>query len=201
MNAKISSIALFLVCTAAFSYAQQCTPDSFRVLRGADEPALADIKEENSAEYLQYTACTGEKVMIETLSETQTAFVQHGVNVVIDCAPLLGNAGKPVGGPFQWTRTELVTTESGLVTKSGPHEIKAKSSSHRIVGGEFDRFLTFSNTNIFQGRRDPDNGIYTCEACDSNRCFSASVVLYLIGAPPQLESAQDNGMNHLSLHV
>ena len=193
MNAKISSLVVFLLCNAVFrSYALLCVPDSFRVLRGDDQPQLEDIKPERTVEFLQHAACTGEKVMIETLTQRQVAFVQHGVNVIIDCAPLLGNAGKPVSGSFKWTMTTLVPTSNGLTPKSIP--LKIQVDNHRIIEGDFDRFLNITATNIFQGRRDTDNGMYTCEACDTNGCFSASVVLHLVGAPPTLKSAEGNGM-------
>ena len=185
-----STIALLLLSLAAMSTAQS----NFRVLRGGNQPRLEDLKISNTPELLQFAALTGEEVTIELLEDTQTAIVQHHVNVIMDCSSLIEAGGKLLG-PVEWTRQTYFEDEDGALTPKGSEiTIYAGSEKERLrAEGELNRFLNIARTNIRNGAERTDNGLYTCTVCTETGCRMSSVMLFLIGAPPRLDLAADNG--------
>ena len=74
-------------------------------------------------------------------------------------------------------------------------------TARRIVGGEFNRFLNITRTLISQGAEDPDFGRYICSTCiaigtPQEQCHNATVVLFLVGSPPQLDTTPNTGKLH-----
>lgn len=56
-----------------------------------------------------------------------------------------------------------------------------------IVGGEFNRWLNITRTEIVQGAEDPDSRIYICEVCDNdNNCTAADYTQVTVGTPPNI---------------
>ena len=185
-----STIALLLFSLAAMATAQS----SFRVLRGGNQPRIEDLKVSNTPELLQFAALTGEKVTIRLLEETQTAIVQNHVNVIMDCSSLIESGGKLLG-PVQWTRLSYFEDEDGALTPKGAEIVIYPGSEHDRLRaeGELNRFLNITDTIIKTGAERADNGLYTCTVCTETGCRMSSVMLFMIGAPPRLDFAADNG--------
>lgn len=191
MNPSTSSItAALLLCIAAVAFAQ----NNFRVLRGENQPALNELKVSNTPQLLEFSALSGSKATIELEDETQTAIVQHHVNVVMDCSPLIELGGKLLG-PVEWTRLSYFEdNENGALFPRGSEAIIYPSKTGRLRSeGELNRYLNITSTNIIRGAERKDNGLYTCTVCTDTGCRSASLMLFLIGAPPSLDFAADNG--------
>ena len=170
---------------------------SFQILRGENQPSLGDLKISNTPQLLQFAALSGEKVTISLLDETQTAIVQHRVNVLMECSSLIESGGKLLG-PVKWTRQSYFEDEDGSLFPQGSEITIHPSSTDRFrAEGELNRFLNITRTNIIQGAERMDNGLYTCTVCTESGCRSASVMLYLIGAPPRLDFAEDDGMYYI----
>ena len=190
MNPSITStIALVL-----FSVAMTTAQSNFRVLRGESQPKLRDLKVSNTPELLQFAALTGEEVTIRLLGETQTAIVQHHVSVTMDCLSLIESGGKLLG-PVEWTRLSYFEDVDGSLSPKGS-EITiypGKESDRLRADGELNRFLNIARTNVKNGAERADNGLYTCTVCTETGCRASSVMLFMIGAPPRLDFAADNG--------
>jgi hypothetical protein len=167
---------------------------NFRVLRGQNQPRLEDLKISNTPELLQFSALTGEEVTIDLLGETQTAIVQHNVKVIMDCSSLIDAGGKLLG-PAEWTRQTYFEDEDGALTPKGSEIIIYPGSENARLRaeGELNNFLNIARTNIRNGAERADNGLYTCTVCTDSGCRMSSVMLFLIGAPPRLDFAADNG--------
>ena len=191
MSSSITStVALLLLSLAALSTVVQ---SNFRVLKGDNQPKLEDLKISNTPELLQFSALTGEEVTIDLLEETQTAIVQHNVRVTMDCSSLIEAAGKLLG-LVEWTRQTYVEDDDGALIPKGREIIIYPSDSARLrAGGGLNRFLTITRTNIRNGAERADNGLYTCTVCTESGCRTNSVMLFLIGAPPRLDFAADDG--------
>ena len=60
------------------------------------------------------------------------------------------------------------------------------------MGGEFNRWLNITRTNIIQGAQDVNQGNYTCEVCIGRGvlpepiCHTAVSTLLIIGGPPSI---------------
>lgn len=185
MNIFSSCIAL-LLCSAAVVYAE------FRVLRGGNQPAHEEMTMSNTARLMQYAALSGEKATIMLRDENQTAIVQHHVNVVIDCAPLIQSGGRLLSG-VKWTRQSYYPDQDGSLSPKGSEITIYPSSSGRLKAeGALNHILNISSTNIIIGAEKDDNGVYTCTICKQNGCRSARVMLFLIGAPPRMNMVSDN---------
>ena len=192
MSSSITStIALVLFSLAAMATAQL---SNFLVLRGENQPRLEELKVSNTPELLQFSALAGEKVTIRLLGETQTAIVQHHVNVVMDCSSFIESSGK-ILGPAEWTRQSYVEDEEGaLIPKGAEIVVYPGTEQERFrAEGELNRYLNITRTNIGNGAERADNGLYTCTVCAESGCRTSSVMLFLIGAPPRLDFAGDNG--------
>lgn len=181
-----SSCFVLLLCSAAVAFAQ------FRVLRGGNQPTHEEMKMSNTARLMQYAALTGEKATIILHDKNQTAIVQHHVHVVIDCTPLIQSGGKLLSG-VKWTRQSYYPNEDGTLSPKGSEITIYPSSRGRLKAeGALNHILNISSTNIIRGAEKDDNGMYTCSVCKRDGCHSASVTLFLIGAPPRMEIASDN---------
>ena len=59
-----------------------------------------------------------------------------------------------------------------------------------IVGGDFNRWLNITRTQIVQGAEDPDSRIYICEVCDNSTmpetCSAANYTQLTVGTPPNI---------------
>ena len=71
-------------------------------------------------------------------------------------------------------------------------------NERRVVGGPFNRWLNITGTLIVQGAEDPDFGRYICSTCiardtPEEQCHNATVTLFLVGGPPTLDEAINNG--------
>jgi len=67
-----------------------------------------------------------------------------------------------------------------------------------VVGGPSLRWFNISRTIILAAAEDPSLGDYTCSVCTgrgtpSQECHNATLTLHLLGAPPTLVRATDNG--------
>ena len=68
--------------------------------------------------------------------------------------------------------------------------MEVQNGASPIVGGEFNRWLNITRTNIIQGAQDINQGNYTCEVCIGTGflpepiCHTAVSTLLLIGGPP-----------------
>ena len=197
MNTRISITAALLLCFTAVAYAQ----NNFRVLRGENQPKLEELKLVNTQQFMELSALTGETATIELLDEMQTAVVQHHVNVMMDCSSLIQSGGKLLG-PVEWTRKSYFEDDDGALFPRGSEITIYPSSTDRLRSeGALNRYLNITRTNIMKGAERKDNGLYTCTVCTDTGCRSASVMLFLIGAPPSLDSAADNGKYcNLNLH-
>lgn len=196
MNPSITSTIAFVL----FSLAAMATAQSnFLVLRGDSQPRLEDLKVSNTPELLQFSALTGEKVTIRLLGETQTAIVQHHVNVVMDCSSFIESGGKLLG-PVEWTRKSYIEDEEGSFVPKGAEIVIYPSAEHERLRaeGELNRYLNITSTNIRNGAERADNGLYTCTVCTETGCRTSSVMLFLIGAPPRLDFAGDNATSEES---
>ena len=67
-----------------------------------------------------------------------------------------------------------------------------------IVGGEKNRWLNITQTQIVQGAEDPDSRIYICEVCENSteaesvgfeNCNAANYTQVTIGSPPTINEA------------
>jgi hypothetical protein len=62
-----------------------------------------------------------------------------------------------------------------------------------LVGGEFNRWLNITRTEIVQGAEDPDSRIYICEVCEGNstrdNCIAANYTQVTVGTPPDITDA------------
>ena len=186
-----STVSLILLLSlAAISTAQS----NFRILRGGNQPRLQDLKISNTPELLQFAALTGEEVTINLLGESQTAIVQHNVRVTMDCTSLIEAGGKLLS-PVEWTRLSYFEDEDGSFTPRGREIPIFPGPEHDRLraDGELNRFMHIARTNIINGAEDADNGRYTCTVCTETGCRTSYVMLFLIGAPPRLDFAADNG--------
>lgn len=182
-------ISAILLCSTAVVFAQ----GNFRVLRGENQPDLGELKVSNTPELIDFSALSGEKVTISLLNDRQTAIVQHHVEVVMDCSPLIEAGGK-ILGPVEWTRLSYFEDDDGLLVPRGSEITIYPSKTGRLrAEGELNRYLNITSTNIIRGAEREDNGLYTCTMCTETGCRTSSVMLFLIGSVPKLDSASDNG--------
>lgn len=147
----------------------------------------------NTPELLEFSALSGEEVTIHLVDNKQTAIVQHHVNVVMDCTSLIESGGKLLG-PVEWTRLSYFEGDDGLLAPQGSEITIYQNLKERLrAEGELNRYLNITTTNIIRGAEREDNGLYTCTICTETGCRSSSVMLFLIGSVPRLDSASDNG--------
>ena len=145
---------------------------------------------------MQYAAFSGEKVTIMMEDTNQTAIVQHHVHVVMDCTPLI-NAGGKILGSVTWTRQSYVEEGDQILSPRGVEFIIYPSvqSNERLKSeGSMNHILNISSTNAVPGGERKDDGLYTCTACTASGCRSSSVMLFLVGGPPRMNTAKDDGM-------
>lgn len=55
------------------------------------------------------------------------------------------------------------------------------------------RLLNVTYANILQRAESADNGIYTCTACTTTGCKSASVTIFMLGTLFDLVQGEENG--------
>ena len=72
------------------------------------------------------------------------------------------------------------------------------------VGGEYNQWFNITGTGILAGAEDPSFGDYICSVCvdrgtPSEECHNATTTLHILGAPPVLDRAVDNGEAFLCL--
>lgn len=181
--------ALLLPCFTALVLSK----NNFKVLRGDNQPSMEKLMLSNTPELLEFSALSGEEVTIRLLDDKQTAIVQHHVHVVMDCTSLIESGGKLLG-PVEWTRMSYKEGDNGFLTPEESEITIYQNKRERLKAeGELNRYLTITSTNIVRGAEGEDNGLYTCTACTETGCRSSSVMLFLIGSAPRLESASDNG--------
>jgi hypothetical protein len=69
------------------------------------------------------------------------------------------------------------------------------------VGGEFNRWLNITRTEIVQGAEDPDSRIYICEVCEGNstrdNCIAANYTQVTVGTPPDITDASSEYLLNL----
>ena len=163
----------------------------FQVLRGDNQPSMDDLKMTNTPRFMQYAALTGEKVIVRMHEGTQTIIAQNNVNIVFDCSYML-KAGDNLVGPVEWTRQYYKTYSDGSFRPKGsPKKYYRSSFVHKLEGSMQD-MLNITSTSIFVGGRKDDNGMYTCTVCKDSGCYSASTMLFLIGAPPRMDFVDDD---------
>ena len=59
--------------------------------------------------------------------------------------------------------------------------------------GSMNQILNISSTNAIPGAEKKDDGLYTCTACTASGCYSSSVMLFLVGGPPRMNVANNDG--------
>ena len=185
----LTSLISLLLCSAAV------VVSGFEVLRGEQQPPLQDMKLSNTVGLMPYAALSGEKVTIMMEDENQTAIVQHHVHVVMDCGPLV-TAGEKLVKPVKWTRQSYVEDEKEILSPRGL-EIIIYPSRHRNERlkseGTMNHILNISSTNAIPGAQRKDDGLYTCTVCTESGCRSSSLMLFLIGGPPRMNYANNDG--------
>ena len=183
-----TSVVILLLCSAA-------VVSSFKTLRGDEQPSLEDMKVANTRQLMRHAALSGEKVVVMLRDENQTAIVQHHVHVIVDCSPLINSVGKLLV-PVIWTRQSYHEEGDGVLSPRGA-EITIYPSTRRTERlkseGKQNHLLNITKTNVVPGAERKDDGLYTCTACSVGGCQSASVMLFLIGAPPRMNFAKDDG--------
>ncbi len=184
----LTSVIAVLLCSAA-------VVSSFAVLRGDSQPPLEEMKLSNTVNLMRYTAFSGEKVTVMMEDENQTAIMQHHVHVVMDCSPLV-NAGEKVVSPVKWTRQSYEEDSNELLSPRGL-EITIYPSRRRTERlkseGTMNHILNITRTNAIPGAQRKDDGIYTCTVCTESGCRSSSLMLFLIGGPPRMNYANNDG--------
>ena len=91
------------------------TSHAFQVIRGDQQPDILQLQFANYLDLFPFTARFGESVIAPLLTGTQTAIVQHGVNVLLDCGALIPETGKPLGsGGVQWEVNKFVRDHNGV---------------------------------------------------------------------------------------
>ena len=184
----LASVIALLLCFAA-------AVNSFVVLRGDSQPSLEEMKLSNTINLMQYTAFSGEKVKIMMEDENQTAIVQHHVHVVMDCSPLV-DAGEKLISPVKWTRQSYAQDGNEVLSPQGL-EITIYPTRRRTERlkseGTMNHILNITRTNAIPGAQRKDDGLYTCTVCTQSGCRSSSLMLFLIGGPPRMNYANNDG--------
>ena len=154
---------------------------------------MEELKMSNTPRFMQYAALTGESVTVTMHEGNQTVIVQHNVNLVLDCSHMM-KAGDRIVGNILWTKQNYHRgRDDGILRPRGTIKKYFRSTFvHRLEGGH-QEILNFTRTNIIIGSRKNDNGMYTCTVCKEGGCYSASVMLFLIGAPPRMNFVDDDG--------
>ena len=180
---------------ALFTFVLLCCTESvfarFQVLRGDNQPSIEELKISNTPQLMQYAALTGEKVTAVLHEGNQTVIVQHNVNLVLDCSHMM--EGEKFLGPVRWTKQNYRAQADGILHPHGSVKTYYHSTFVHRLEGDHQHILNITRTNIVIGARKNDNGMYSCTVCKEGGCYSASVMLFLIGAPPRMNFADDNG--------
>lgn len=180
-------VALVLCC---MSVAQ--VEGNFRVLRGENQPTHEEMRMSNTPRLMQYAALSGEKATVRLVEGNQTAVVQHHVNILIDCSSLLKAGGKLLN-KVEWRRQSYYTDKDGYLVPRGSEITIYPSSRGRLKAvGAINHILNITSTNILKGAEKDDNGMYSCTVCKGSSCRSASLMLFLIGAPPRVNFVEDD---------
>lgn len=189
----LTSVIALLLCFAA-------VVSSFVVLRGDSQLPLEEMKLSNTVNLMRYTAFSGEKVTIMMEDENQTAVVQHHVHVVMDCSPMV-DAGEKLINPVKWTRQSYVEDDNKVLSPQGL-EITiypTRQRTERLKSeGAMNQILNITHTNAIPGAQRKDDGLYTCTVCTESGCHSSSLMLFLIGGPPRMNYANDDGKQKIS---
>jgi hypothetical protein len=166
----------------------------FRILRGEDQPDLSDFHFSNYDSLIQVAATFGQSVTVPLTDETQTIIAQHGVNILLDCGPLLTGVEKPLGVGARWEVNRLSEEPDGLLVLGRSSYKVASGFRDRIeTAGDLDRFLNITRSNIVAASQDADNGVYTCIVCSDIGCQSRSVTIFILGTLFQQVQGERNG--------
>lgn len=158
------------------------TAQTFRVFRGDEEPAIEELQIRNFSQLLPLAARTGERVTVEMTEGSQTMITQHGVNILLDCGALVPTTGRPAEGGVTWEIQRFQRDEFGLFFVPRPSFRVIPGMVKRIMTqGPLNSVLNITSSNAIQGGQDADNAVYTCTACTTDGCNSASMTMYLIG--------------------
>ena len=187
MNSFITLATCVLLCCTASVFAR------FQVLRGDNQPSMEELRMSNTPRFMQYAALTGESVTVTMREGNQTVIVQHNVNLVLDCSYMM-KAGDRIIGKVHWTKQNYYRVqEDGMLRPRGAIKKYFRSSYVHKLEGDYQEILNFTRTNIIIGARKDDNGMYTCTVCKVGGCYSASVMLFLIGGPPRMDFVDNDG--------
>lgn len=175
-----------LLCCIATGFA------SFQVLRGDNQPSMEDLKMSNTPRLFQYAALTGDKFTVDMYEGNQTVIAQNNVNLVLDCSHMM-KPGDQLRGPVKWTRQFYREHSDGIYQPCGPIRTYFRSTYVHKLQGEQQDVLNITSTNIIIGARKNDNGMYTCTVCKQSGCYSANLMLFLIGAGPRMNFVEEGG--------
>ena len=191
MDGSKLMLVLVLALGVERTYSQHAS--NFRLLNGSE---MRDLKFGDLQEFV--LARTGERVIINITEGQSTAILQEGVNAVIDCFPFMRRFP---GGQISWFSRRIDQFGNSITADSELSLPPPDQYNRRIrVEGEFNRYLNITRTNIVPAAEDPDSGVYTCQVCFAQGtscevCHNASILLYLLGAPPNLDCGEPNAGN------
>ena len=201
MDGSKLMLVLVLALGVERTYSQHAS--NFRLLNGSE---MSDLKFGQNPDLQEFVlARTGERVIINITIDNKliyditggqsTAILQEGVNAVIDCFPFMRRFP---GGQISWFSRRIDQFGNSITADSELSLPPPDQYNRRIrVEGEFNRYLNITRTNIVPAAEDPDSGVYTCQVCFAQGtscevCHNASILLYLLGAPPNLDCGEPN---------
>ncbi len=141
---------------------------------------------------------TGTNITIVLDGQGGTAVVSENVFVTFDCGAWLRRFP---GGSVGWFVTELdtITGEQGERRAIfDPFDPSVQLTSLRqSLSGMFNEILDVEGTVIAPGAESTTSAIYECQVCVGRDtpfedCHSASVEVWGLGQPPNLDSAEPN---------
>ena len=153
---------------------------------------MGELKLSNYFNLIDLAVKTDESTTVELLNDTQMLIVQHGAQIILDCSPLMPTTGR--NPAMEWEEIRLVTQSNGSLTQSKRSTLFTSTNTGRIkTSGPLNRYLNIPNANALDVAQVADNGIYSCTACSTSGCKTASVTIFMLGSLFELVLGQENG--------
>ena len=189
MTSRVSALFVLLGCVLCLRGTQ-----AFEVLRGEDMLPMDELKASNYFNLIDLAVKTQEAATIELLNDTQMIIVQHGAQIVLDCSPMMPTSGRVINPAREWEEIRLVTQGDGSLKEFGkPRRFTSFRASRIKTDGALNRYLNITYANALEIGQVADNGIYTCSACSTTGCRTASITIFMLGSLFDLVQGQENG--------
>ena len=193
MASKLIALTVFLGFVLSTTWA-------FNVLREGEQLPMEELKSSNYFKLIDMALKSGESATVELVDSEQMLIAQHGSRIILDCSPLMVDAGRPLSPNMEWKEIRLATGSDGVLVKEDRPKFFTTSPDRISITGELGRYLNITSANIVSREEVEDNGIYTCTVCAASRCKSASVTIFILGTLFELEKGKENGKFILFLH-